>query len=93
MHHPIYRVSKCEALSPYKLDILFNDGTRRVVDIGGVLHGELYSPLRNPEIFHQVRVDEETGVPVWPGGADFDPAILHDWDIHRAAFELAASSW
>jgi hypothetical protein len=93
MNHPIYHILKCKAISPYRLDILFNDGVRRIVDLEGVLHGELYSPLRDPKIFQQVQVDGETGVPVWPGGADFDPAILHDWDQHRLEFEDAATKW
>jgi hypothetical protein len=26
---------------------------------------------------------------VWSNGADFDPAILHDWPAHEAAFRAA----
>jgi hypothetical protein len=93
MNHPIYRILKCKAVGPYTLDILFNDGAHRIVDLEAVLQGELYAPLRDPEIFEQVSVDAETGVPIWPGGADFDPAVLHDWDSHKADFEAAALRW
>jgi hypothetical protein len=30
---------------------------------------------------------------VWPSGADFDPAILHDRPEHEAAFKAAAQRW
>jgi hypothetical protein len=30
-------------------------------------------------LFNQVRIDPEVHTLVWPNGADFDPAMLHDW--------------
>ena len=30
-------------------------------------------------MFEQVRIDPDTWTLVWPNGADFDPATLHDW--------------
>lgn len=30
---------------------------------------------------------------VWPNGADFDPAILHDWPQHEAAMKELAKRW
>jgi hypothetical protein len=30
---------------------------------------------------------------VWPTGADFDPATLHDWPEHESAFKAAAKHW
>jgi hypothetical protein len=37
--------------------------------------------LRDPEFFAQVRIDSEAHTLVWPNGADFDPANLHDWPL------------
>ncbi len=37
----------------------------------------LLSRLRDPGFFAQVRVDPELGAPVWPGGLDLDPLVLH----------------
>jgi hypothetical protein len=45
----------------------------------GVLAGQIFGPLADPRVFEQVRLDEESGTLVWPNGADFDPATLHDW--------------
>jgi hypothetical protein len=29
----------------------------------------------------------------WPNGADFDPAILHDWRDHEASMIALAQRW
>ena len=47
----------------------------------------------DPEVFAQVTLDPEIHTVVWPCGADFDPATLHDWPEHEAAFRAAAERW
>jgi Protein of unknown function (DUF2442) len=59
--------------------VLFEDGTAQVVDFRPVLAGQIFGPLADRRVFDQVRLDEESGTLVWPNGADFDPATLHDW--------------
>jgi uncharacterized protein DUF2442 len=79
MHHGIYRVESVEIISPYTLRIAFDDGSEQVIDFEPVLFGELFGPLRKLELFNQVRIDAEVHTLVWPNGADFEPATLHDW--------------
>jgi len=93
MSHPIYRVHSFEIVSAYTLRVRFDDGTEQTIDFQPILAGELYSPLRNLELFNQVRIDPEVKTLVWPNGADFDPAILHDWPIHEQAFRELARHW
>ncbi|MCI0562212.1 MAG: DUF2442 domain-containing protein [Nitrososphaera sp.] len=50
-----------------------------------LLSGELCGPLRDLALFNQVQVDPEVHTLVWPNGADFDPAMLHDWPQHVEA--------
>ncbi|MBV9008135.1 MAG: hypothetical protein JO354_03065 [Verrucomicrobia bacterium] len=38
----------------------------------------------------QVKLDPEVHTIVWPTGADFDPAMLRDWEEHEAVFQAAA---
>jgi hypothetical protein len=93
MSHPIYRVESFEVVAPYTLRVRFDDGTEQVIDFLPVLAGELYGPLRDPSAFRQVRVDPEVRTLVWPNGADFDPATLHDWPEHVAALKSCAAGW
>jgi hypothetical protein len=93
MIHPIYRIVSCQYVAPYSLHLRFNDGLERTIDFRGILEGELYGPLRDKAAFAQVRIDPEIHTVVWPCGADFDPATLHDWPEHEAAFLAAAERW
>jgi hypothetical protein len=88
--HNIKRVSVCDT---YSLDLLFEDGATRHVDLSGVLAGELYGPLRDPRLFAQVTIDPEFETVVWPNGADFDPETLYNWEKYRRSFEARARSW
>jgi hypothetical protein len=82
MSHPIFRVRDFRIVAPYTLWVAFDDETQQIVDFRGVLAGELLGPLRDLSLFNQVAIDPEVHTLVWPNGADFDPATLHDWPAH-----------
>jgi hypothetical protein len=93
MSHPLHRIISVESVAPFTLRLSFGDGLTRTVNLEPVLAGELFGPLRDPALFAQVRLDPEIHTVVWPNGADFDPATLHDWPEHEAAFRAAARRW
>jgi hypothetical protein len=93
MSHPIYRVIGVEIVAPYTLNVRFDDDTAQTIDFRPVLFGELYSSLNDVNVFNQVRVDTEVHTLVWPNGADFDPATLHDWPKHAQALRERAQQW
>jgi len=93
MDHPIYHIVSTEPLGGYRLRVGFDDGSIREIDFEPILHGELYGPLRNLEVFAAVGIDPEVHTLVWPNGADFDPAVLHDWPQHEAAMRELAQKW
>lgn len=68
------RVTEVEALSDYRLYLCFNNGVAGVVDLQSELYGEVFEPLRNPELFRQVFLTSRTIE--WPNGADFAPEFL-----------------
>lgn len=93
MRHPIHKVTAFEKRAPYTLCIRFADNTEQTIDFRPILAGDLYGPLQDLVVFEQVRIDPEVSTLVWPNGADFDPAVLHDWPAHQAAFVSRARQW
>jgi len=71
------RVTDVEPLHDHRLRLTFSDGLVREVDCSFLLHGTLGEPLRDPEYFQRVRVDEEARTVVWPNGLDPAPELLH----------------
>jgi hypothetical protein len=65
----------------------------REIDFEPVLAGSLYGPLRDETMPRQVRLDPEVHTLVWPNGADFDPATLHDWPEILPAMIERARAW
>ena len=93
MHHPIFRVCRFQIVAPFALCVGFDDGTEQVIDFRPVLAGELFGPLSELSLFNQVAIDPEVHTLVWPNGADFDPATLHDWPDHVEALAARARDW
>lgn len=93
MIHPLHRVTDFHFVGRYRLRVAFRDGLVREIDFQPVLAGALYGPLRDQQIFNQVRLDPEVHTLVWPNGADFDPATLHDWPDLLPAMAERAKAW
>jgi len=81
-HTRTVRVRTVEALRGFVLRLGFDDGSEREIDLEPELWGPVFEPLRDdPQLFRQVRVDEELGTVVWPNGADLDPDALRSDDL------------
>ena len=93
MSHPIYRVLGFQIVAPYTLRLRFDDGAEQTIDFQPVLAGEMYAGLFDLKVFNQVSLDPEVHTLVWPNGADFDPATLHDWPLHEEALVRRARRW
>jgi hypothetical protein len=93
MSHPIHRVTSFRIEGPYTLRVKFEDDAEQVINFLPVLAGQLYRPLRDLNLFNQVCIDPEVHTLVWPNGADFDPATLHDWPWYAEAMAARARQW
>ena len=93
MIHAIHRVRSFEAVHAYTLRVRFDDGTEQVIDFRPILAGELFGPLRDLALFNEVRIYPEVHTLVWPNGADFDPATLHDWPTYVDSLAARARQW
>jgi hypothetical protein len=93
MSHPIHRVTGFRIVGPYTLLVSFADTTEQQIDFRPVLHGVMFGPLQDPATFNAVTLDSEVGTLVWPNGADFDPATLHDWPSVSEELAARARAW
>jgi len=93
MKHPLCKVTSFAIAGPYRLRVWFDDGVIREIDFRPILQGELYGPLRDLRLFERVGLDAEVHTLVWPNGADFDPATLHDWPAQDAEVIRAVEHW
>ena len=93
MAHAIYKVESFETEGPYTLRVRFDDGHEQLINFRPILAGGLLGPLRDLSVFNQVRIDPEVHTLVWPNGADFDPATLHDWPAQFPTLIARAKQW
>jgi Protein of unknown function (DUF2442) len=93
MNHEIHRVVSFEKVAPFTLRVDFADGISQIIDFLPVLKGHLYGPLQDSLLFDRVRIDSEVHTLVWPNGADFDPATLHNWPEFAPALKTLAEKW
>jgi hypothetical protein len=93
MIHSIYWVHSFQVIEPYTLRVQFNDGSERSINFEPVLRGPLYGPLCDISVFNRVQLDPEVRTLVWPNGADFDPATLHDWPEQIDELTERAQQW
>ncbi len=73
-----WRVVKAEVSGAHSLDLTFNDGTRKKVDLLPLLEGPVFERLRDPVFFARVVLDPVAGTVVWPNGADIAPEALYE---------------
>jgi len=93
MSHAIHRVTGFEIAGPHVLNVAFQDGTEQRIDFRPVLKGVLFGPLQDLTVFNAVALDTEAGTLTWPNGADFDPAMLHDWPSVGSELAARARDW
>jgi hypothetical protein len=83
MGHRIYRVTAFGIVADYTLRIHCDDGAMQVINFEPVLDGPVFEPLRQLELFNQVKLVQEVGCLEWPTGADFDPETLRNWPDYK----------
>ena len=85
----ILHVTHVKVIGPYVLDVAFEDGTFKRVDVRPLLGRGVFRRLLDPEEFAKARLDY--GTVVWPGQRD-DPDALPITDLDfapEALYELS----
>lgn len=73
----LIQVTQAELVGPHSLQLSFNDGTRKWVNLWRWLNGTVFSPLRDPSALARIVLDGETVT--WPDfNADLAPESLYE---------------
>lgn len=72
------RIESVEYVSPYALRVRFADGVVGDVDLSSELWGEVFEPLRDPEVFRRFHLSRELNTVTWSTGADLAPEFLYE---------------
>lgn len=76
------RVVRASPREGFSMQLEFEDGTTKVIDLDPFLRGPVFEPIRkSPEMFRAIQI--EGGTIVWPNGADIDPDVLY-YDLEPA---------
>jgi len=57
MTHPFHKIISYKIVDDYFLELTFEDNKKKIINFLPVLFGEIYSPLRNIEIFNSVKIE------------------------------------
>ena len=77
MSDQILHVDSARHVRDYLLDITFDNGTRKTVDLKPLLTGEMFEPLQDEDQFRKLTIDPISKTIVWPNGADLAPEALY----------------
>ena len=72
----IVRVTSAKVCGDHRLQLTFNDGISKIVDLEGLLRDPVFEPLKDPAYFAKGALDPICGTVVWPNGADIAPETL-----------------
>ena len=73
-----WRVSVVEALTEFRLRVVFVDGLTGAVDLSRLIHSPqagVFGALKDPVLFAKVAL--EYGAVTWPGGLDLAPDAMY----------------
>jgi hypothetical protein len=68
-------VSKAEYLDHYRIQLMFNNGETKTVDLENELNGSVYAPLQKLDYFKSFQIKYNTVE--WANGADYAPEYLY----------------
>jgi hypothetical protein len=78
----LIRVTQVEPREDFQVQLTFEDGTVKLIDLDPYLAGPIFNEIREDRSkFRAVKIDG--GTIVWENGADIDPDVLY-YDLKPA---------
>jgi hypothetical protein len=76
----IIHVTHAKVVGGFSLELTFDNGVRKRVNLRKELYGPIFEPLRDPSYFAKAYVDPDSRTVSWPNGADFAPDFLYQFE-------------
>lgn len=86
----IIHVTEAKVVGPHSLELAFDNGLHKRLNLRRELYGPIFEPLRDPAYFAQVFIDPNSRTITWPNGADFAPDFLSQMEPEEAPVETVA---
>lgn len=78
----LYRVVSFQIVDRYTIQVEFDDGLGKTINLEPMLYGPIFKPLRDPALFAQISLNKDFGALEWPNGADIAPNVLYYWSTY-----------
>jgi len=90
----VLHIVEATVCGPHSLELTFDDGTYKRVNVLPLLDGPIFEPLHEPSYFARMVLDPVAGTVVWPNEADFAPEALYELEPEEeiATLETDAAS-
>ena len=76
----IIHITKVNVVGSHSLELTFDNGVQKRVNLRSELYGPIFEPLRDPSFFAKAFVDPDSRTVTWPNGADFAPDYLYQME-------------
>ena len=76
----IIHITKVSVVGSHSLELTFDNGVQKRVNLRSELYDPIFEPLRDPSYFAKGFVDTDSRTVTWPNGADFAPDYLYQME-------------
>lgn len=85
----IIHLKRVAVVGPHSLELEFDNGVQKRVNLRRELYGPIFEPLRDPAYFAQAYLDADSRTVTWPNRADFAPDFLYELQAETITAEAA----
>ena len=86
----LIKIVDAKYIADYNIQVTFNNGERKIIDLKDHLWGEVFEPLKNKDYFKNFSLNHFTIE--WPNGADFAPEFLYQSDKEKTTDPVKTGS-
>ena len=86
----IIHVTKVRVVGSHSLELTFDNGVRKRVNLRREICGPIFEPLSEPAYFAKAYLDPDSRTVAWPNGADFAPDFLYQLESEEMPAPSAA---